>query len=80
MNAEKKEVKLPPAEPKVPTLKVKIVSYADYLKEARELLIDHGNVNGMTNKWDIAVSLLYDRHEVIAIVQKAGETRFVCKA
>ena len=71
MEAEKKAEAL--------KLKVKVVSYADYLAEARSLL-EKGPVNGMAAKFDIAVSLLYSRNEVIAVIQRGGETKFVCKA
>ena len=64
--------------PSVKKLKTKIVGYAEYLKEARDLLRD-GPVNGMTDVWNLSIALVYDRHEVIGIVQKAGETRFVVK-
>jgi len=62
-----------------PGLKVRIVSYTDYLQEARELLLK-GPVNGMDDIWNVAISLLYAKNNVIGIVQKSGETRFVVEA
>ena len=59
-------------------LKFKVVSYADFLAEARELA-KAGPVQGMTEIFDIAVSLVYDKNEVIGTVQKGGETRYVVK-
>ena len=57
----------------------KVVSYMDYIKEARELLAK-GPVNGMDDIWNVCISLLYANNEVVGIVHKAGETRFVVKA
>lgn len=64
--------------PKKAELKKIVVSYGKYLQEARELL-SLGPVAGMEDVWDVAISLLYDRNKVIGIVQKGGETRFVCE-
>ena len=61
-----------------PKSRFKVVGYGEYLVKARELLAK-GPVDGMTEVYDIAISLLYSEHEVIATVQKSGETRFVCK-
>jgi len=60
-------------------LSVKVVVYGDYLTEARELLAK-GPVEGMNDVWNVAVSLLHSRNEVIRGVVKGGEQRFVVKA
>ena len=59
----------------------KVISYTDYLLEAANIL-GKGGVEGMEGpeaKFNLAVSLLYSRNEVIATIQKGGETRFVVK-
>ena len=66
--------------PKVVKLNFVVKNYGDYLPKAKELLTKQGNVNGMTQPFDVAISLLYAENEVIGTVQKSGETRYVCKA
>lgn len=58
----------------VPTkkLKYKVVSIGDYLPKAREQF-------GPDNAWDNALALLYSENEVVAIVNKKGEDRFLVK-
>lgn len=53
----------------------KVVSYTDYLTEAREQILQDGG----EDVYNRAIEILYTRNQVIATVQKAGETRFVCK-
>ena len=54
-------------------LKVKVVSIGDYLVKAKGLF-------GSENVWDNAVALIYSEHNVIAILNKKGEQRFVVEA
>lgn len=56
-----------------PNLKVKVVSIGDYLTKAREIY-------GVDDIWNNAVALLYSENEVIAVLDKKGEARFVVKA
>lgn len=59
-------------------IKNKVISYTDYLSKAREMLTN-GPVEGMDDVWNVAISLLYSENKVVGIVQKGGETRFVCE-
>lgn len=72
-----------PAESNLPekTLKYKVVSYVDYLLDARELL-KSGPVNGTDDAWNVAHMLLFERNEVLlnGNISKGGEHRFICKA
>ena len=63
-------------------LNVKIVSYGDYLTEAKEMLLaaEDGKVNGMISKRDIAISILCSKNKVLHMILLAGETKFVCEA
>lgn len=54
-------------------LTVKVVSYTDYLLEAANQCKNGGD------KFNRAIELLYSNNEVIATVNKGGETRFICK-
>jgi len=64
------------AETKAKKLKFKVVAYAEYLAKAREEIKASGADGDVWNK---AIELLYEDNEVVDIVQKGGETRFVCK-
>ena len=68
------------AKPEPIKLKAKVVGVGDYLQEAREMLLVNGRVDETKDVWNVAISILYSRNKVIGIVQKAGETRFVCEA
>lgn len=59
-------------------LKTKIVSYADYLQKARELL-QVGPIEGMNDVTNVAVSLLYQENKVVDVIIIKGETRFICE-
>ena len=59
-------------EVKKPTLKVKVVSITEYLMKARKIY-------GVDNVWDNAVALLYTENDVIQVLNKKGEPRFVVK-
>lgn len=54
-------------------LKVKVVSICEYLTKAKL-------VYGGDDVWNNAVSMIYSENEVIAIIDKKGEQRFVVKA
>ena len=71
MPKEQKEMEKPKSR-----LRHKVVNYGDYLIDARKLL-ESGPVDGMTEPFDVAVALVYERHKVIGIIQKSGETRYV---
>lgn len=71
-----------PNEPKDPSgLKFKVISHGDYQREAKELLDkNNGDISGMKNINQVAVSLLMSRNEYAGqTVQIKGETWFVCK-
>ena len=55
-------------------LKYKVVSYGDYLPRARS------EFGATENAYDVAIGLLFTENEVVAQVQKGGETKFVVKA
>ena len=38
------------------------------------------STSGFIEARDVAISMVYDQNDVLGIVQKGGETRFVCKA
>ena len=57
---------------KVETPKYKVVCIADYMPKARELF-------GVDKVWENAVALLYAENEVIAIIERKGESKFVVK-
>ena len=63
---------------------VRVVSYADYLQEARNLLAksETGQVAGTGDVWNLAHILLFNSNEVVpnGNVVKGGEQRFVVKA
>ena len=68
---KKEEVK------KEPKLKFKVVSYADYLDDARDALKVNSEIQGMKDVWSVAVAMLHSNNEVIRGVVKGGEQRFV---
>lgn len=78
VDAPEEPKKIPDA-PKKVKLGIKIVSYGEYLQPARELLAKQDNVNGMVLPLDVAIAMIYDKHEVIGTIQTKGETKYVCK-
>lgn len=64
---EKKEVKEKKLE-----LKVKVVAINDYLVKAKALF-------GSEKRWENAVALIYTENEVIQVLERKGEQRFVVK-
>ena len=52
---------------------VKVVSLGDYMTKARELF-------GNDLVWENAAKLLYKENNVIAILDKKGEQRFIVEA
>ena len=62
-------------------LKYKVVSIGDYLPKALELL-RVGKVNGSDDKWNTAMSLLYEDNVIAPCgnVMKGGEQRFIVEA
>ena len=61
-----------PKEIKKVELKYKVLSVADYYDKAISLF-------GDSNLWNDALALLYTENEVVAIVNKKGEEKFVVK-
>jgi len=59
--------------PKVPTLKYRVVSIADYLERARAYY-------GEANSWDNAVALIYTENKVVEVIGHKGESKFLVEA
>lgn len=53
-------------------LKFKVISYTDYLPKAREMF-------GRDKSWENAVALIYSENEVVEVIERGGETKFVVK-
>lgn len=60
------------------SLGYKIISYVDFLNEAREMLKE-GKVNGMIEPLDVALCLIEEKFEIVRIFELKGNIRIVVK-